>query len=352
MISAAVMLVSCEEFTPVFTGKYPTPEQWEPYVYDGEITSIADLAAMYTVGNQFEIEDDIVICGKVSTSDQSGNFYRSLYIQDETGGIELKIGKTGLYNEYKPGQTVYVKCKGLWLGMYGYQSPGSFGGGNGMVQLGSNDPTDEYETSYIEVQYLIDQHIFKGEEGEPLEPVTVPESELPGTDDTQATNKYVGRLITLENLTYADEIFTLLYINTAKMDTDESRNRVFLSDNGTFNITTWAMSEQNVKRHLDAGDWDDVMVGNANDQSYGTLADHKDEMRRYATPGNVSQYFRMPDGTEIQIRTSGYSRFADLEIPREVLDHEKTITVTGVLTMYHGSLQFVLLDQNGIHVND
>ena len=227
-----------------------------------------------------------------------------------------------------------------------------------MVQLGmNNDPTEEYETSYMEVQYLIDQHIFRGEEGEQVEPVVVAENALPGIDDTQATNEYVGSYVTLKGLTYANEIFTLLYINSAGMDTDLSQNRVFLSvDDGeeptNFGITTWAMSEQNVKRHLEAGDWDDVLVGNANDQNYGTVADHKDEMMLHASPGNVSQYFTMPGGTEVQVRTSGYSRFADLEIDPEVLAGNATIDVTGVLTMYQGSIQFVVLDQNGIHVNE
>ena len=82
------------------------------------------------------------------------------------------------------------------------------------------------------------------------------------------------------------------------------------------------------------------------------MADHKEEMLRYATPANVSQYFEMPGGTEVQIRTSGYSRFADLEIDPEVRSGAKTINATGILTMYQGSLQFVLLDQNGIKVNE
>ncbi len=363
MLSAAVLLSSCEEFTPVFTGKYPEPEQWQSVEMEATHT-IRQLADMYTPGRPFEIEDEIVIAGKVVTSDQSGNFYRSLYIQDGTAGIELKMGKTGLYNEYKLGQTVYVKCKGLWLGMYGYKTPGEYQGeptgGSGMVQLGLEDLTEEYETSYIEVQYLIDQHIFRGAEGEPAAPVTVSESALPGREDTQATNEYIGKYITLNNLTYTGEIFTLLYINSAQMDTDESANRVFLSTDAgeepkNYGITTWAMSEQNVKAHLRAGDWDGCNVGNGQDADngvYGTVADHKEEMLRYATPANVSQYFEMPGGTEVQIRTSGYSRFADLEIDPEVRSGAKTINATGILTMYQGSLQFVLLDQNGIHVNE
>ena len=101
------------------------------------------------------------------------------------------------------------------------------------------------------------------------------------------------------------------------------------------------------------GDWDDVNVGNANDYTHGKVGDpqNKATLLKYAAPANVSQYFYM-GAKDIQIRTSGYCRFADLEIDPDVLAGEKTIDATGVLTMYQGSIQFVLLDQNGISVND
>ena len=134
-----------------------------------------------------------------------------------------------------------------------------------------------------------------------------------------------------------------------KEDRDASENRVFLSD-GTYNITTWAMSEQKVKEHLLAGDWDAVTVGSGSDD-FGPVSEYRDEMVRYATPANVSQYFTMGE-REIQIRTSGYCRFADQEIDPDVLSGKKTIDATGVLTMYQGNIQFVLLDQTGIKVNE
>ena len=60
----------------------------------------------------------------------------------------------------------------------------------------------------------------------------------------------------------------------------------------------------------------------------------------------------MPGGTEIQIRTSGYCKFSDTEIDPAILSGAKTIDVTGVLTMYQGSLQFLLNDLNGVKIND
>ena len=41
------------------------------------------------------IEDDVVIKGKVISSDAEGNVYKSLYLVDDSGAIEVKL-TTGL----------------------------------------------------------------------------------------------------------------------------------------------------------------------------------------------------------------------------------------------------------------
>lgn len=336
----------------MFTGKYPEPEYKEPEVIERTHT-IAELAAMYK-SKPWKIDQDIIISGKVSTDDQPGNFYKSFYIQDETGGMEIKVGRNGLYNEYKLGQTVYVKCNGLTLGMYGYKS-GNYGG-QGMVQVGYADPTGEYETSYLEHPVLVDNHIIKGALGDPVEPVVLTESQLPGVNDTQKTNPYIGTLVTLKGLKYANETFTLLYLDSNQNKKD-SKNRIFLSDK-TWGVTTWAMSEAKMKEYLYSGIWDSCYLGNANDYNYGTVGDRRvvDANGVVSYPDiekaaySVSQYFTM-GSKEIQIRTSGYCKFSDVELDPDVLSGAATIDVTGILTLYQGSVQFVLLDLDGVKIN-
>ena len=203
MIFAAALLTlnSCqslkEEFQPVWGG-YDNPEEEVPVTMNATHT-IGELAAMYETGNPWTIDQNIVISGIVSTTDRYGNFYKSFYIQDETGGMEIKLGKNGLYNDYLPGQRVYVNCRDLELGMYGYKS----GSGNGMVQIGFHDPSETYETSYLESSMLIDTHVFKGEiEGE-VEPVVVDAADLPGANDNQDSCPYLGKLVTIKNLWYS-----------------------------------------------------------------------------------------------------------------------------------------------------
>ena len=372
LIFAAALLAfsSCqslkEEWQPVFTGEYDKPAVTQPVDMEAN-TTIAELAAMYETGKPWTVDKNIVISGIVSTTDKYGNFYKSFYIQDKTGGIELKLGKNGLYNDYLPGQRIYVDCSGLELGMYGYKS----GSGNGMVQIGFNNGTDDtYETSYIESSILIDTHVFKGEvEGE-VEPIVIDAAELPGANDIQSPETHLGQLVTIKNLYYGwyddryrdlNEAFALLYIDSNK-DKKASSNRIFISGADT-GITTWAMSEEKMDSYLQSGMWDDVPIGNANDYNYGNVGDYKDVIDPISgegyygidrAPYSVSQYFNTQadqKGVCVQIRTSGYCRFADTEIDPAVLSGDKTINVTGVLTLYQGRIQVTVNNITDITVN-
>ena len=377
IITAALLaLASCglkEEFQPVFTGKYPAPEP-ERYWSDedfGKITSIADLVSGYTIG-QPKVLTNTVIKGVVTTTDRPGNFYKSFYIQDETGGIEIKVGKNGLYNDYLLGQTVYVDCEDLTLGMYGYKS-GNYGG-MGMAQLGFSDPSGSYETSYMEIPLLIDAHVLRGNPSE-LHPVTpaviTSASQLPNPKTaTQATNKLIGSMVTLKGLTYANEVFCLLYLDS-NQDKKSYTNRVFLSSSNssdpTCGITTWAMSKEKMTEYLYSGIWDECKVGSGNtyaeDEEGNTLTvgSYRGENGLYdasingfngieRTAYSVSQYFQL-GSTDIQIRTSGFCKFCDVEIDPDVLSGKANIDVTGVLTLYQGSFQLVVNNIDDITVN-
>ena len=369
ILIAAALLSGCEEFQPVFTGNYQPSEPQETQVLEPTHT-IAQLAEMYTVqGQPIEIEEDIVIAGVVNTSDQPGNHYKSLYIQDATCGMEIKLGRNGLYNEYKLGQTIYVKCKGLTLGMYGFKEYNAKydSGGMGMLQLGFLDPTKEYETAYLEHQILVDRHIVKGPLGNPIEPVVLTESQLPERLHCQKNNKYLGTYVTLKGLRYADETFVLLYLDSNK-DKKAAYNRVFLSDsNGiegsdkTHKITTWAMSEVKMKEYLYAGYWDTCKVGSGNDflldenganVTLGRLRGDGTYPTVEKAAYSVSQYFKTSGGKEILIRTSGYCKFSDVEIDPDILSGNKTIDLTGIMTMYQGDIQFIINDLDGVKISE
>ena len=348
ILAASCIFAGCEEFGPVFTGKYPQPEQQKIYSDEDfeEFVSISDLKDMYVRnGNKpFVVNESCVIRGQVTTSDQVGNLYKSLYIQDETAGIEVKIGKNGLYNEYKLGQWLYVECEGLTVGDY-----------NGMVNIGYEDPTGEYETAYIEHAYIIDACIFKGKYDEPVKPVLVTERELHDKVN-------LGRLVTIENLRYGYEyvdpwdgpkrtdIFILAYVDPNGDRKDYTNNGIFIDEDWNQPedrskwVDTWACSESKWKEYLYSGIFDEVEAAGA------TVGDLKNPDGTYnigSMAYSVSQYFTM-GSTSVQVRSSGYARFSDTKIPSEVLDGSATVTLTGILTEYKGEAQFTLIDLDGV----
>ena len=371
-IFALAALASCqsliEEWQPVFSIDPDEPAWFVPYTeetlpdFSGTFTTIKDLKAMYKNGKPMEITGNVWIKGQVTSSDKTGNIYRELYIQDKTGGIDLKLGKSSLYSEYSLGQWVYVHCDGLTLGAY-----------NGMPQLGleaDQTTTNDYETSYIDVQVIIDQHVFRGAFDKPLKPVEVTEADVKASLSAGFKGDLWGKLVTIKGLTYGNEIFALFYPNSNLPHTSANpENRVFLSDKGTWGINTWACSKAKYIEYLQKGAWDAAEVGSGATRygsikgkpseylkpgktldSFGADADltYKEIMIKYANGNYVSHYFKL-GSTDIQVRTSGFARFADIQLDPAILNGA-TVDITGILTIYSGSAQFSLIDDPSVSV--
>lgn len=149
--------------------KWEDPEFQAP-TYNGPQANrtIADIKAMHTLssGNLDSIcsyDETFIVKAVVVSSDQGGNCYKYLTIQDETGGIEIAIDRSGLYNEYPVGQTVYLDCRGLIVGDYHkkYQIGWKYNGSVGRIQTealknylhkdGLPDPDHPYLSKPVEV---------------------------------------------------------------------------------------------------------------------------------------------------------------------------------------------------------
>lgn len=321
------LLASCQEWDPVFTGDYGEASEREP-VMAMVNTTIAQLKQLYVDnGNKaVEITTHVVIGGQVISSDRSGNIYRDLYIQDETGAICVKIGKSSLYSDYHLGQWVYVDCIGLTVGSY-----------HGMPQLGIEDETGEYDTAYIDAQYLLDTHVFRGRDAEAPAPRVLTAADVTKAlaDGGFKSNAW-GSYVTLKGLTYGNQIFGILYAG------DGNDNRIFLRD-GNYGVTTWAMSKAKLLEHIAAGSFNGLSTQGGRKLEGEVL----DALIANASPVTMSQYFNF-ENVQLQIRTSGYSKFADSEVPTSVID------ITGILTLYDDSAQFTLIDLDGVktHQNE
>lgn len=74
--------------------------------------------------------DSMVIIGRVTSSDESGNIYKLIVVEDETAAITIGINSTNLYESYPIGMRVSVNVTGLCIGRY-----------NGLMQLGASTAT-------------------------------------------------------------------------------------------------------------------------------------------------------------------------------------------------------------------
>ena len=88
-----------------------------------ELKATITLAVAKNLAQNTTITTDDVIEGYVSSTDQSGNIYKTIYIQDDptnpTQGFVLSVDAVSTYSSYPQGAKVYVKLKGLAMGTYG-----------------------------------------------------------------------------------------------------------------------------------------------------------------------------------------------------------------------------------------
>ena len=91
---------------------------WEPTV------SILDLKNQYwktnLLNNAEKISKPTIIRGKVVSSDEAGNLYKTLVIDDGTAAIALSLNHYNIYSVFPYGQEVAIDLEGLYIGKYHY----------------------------------------------------------------------------------------------------------------------------------------------------------------------------------------------------------------------------------------
>ena len=177
------------------------------------------------------------------------------------------------------------------------------------------------------VQLLVDLHIFKGKQDTLKDPIVIT------SGDDILSEEYVGRYVTVKGLSYGNRVFVILY--------DKNDNSLYLSDK-THGVDTWAFSEEGFAKYLAnqaAMDKDKRSVPNPEDY----------EPAFYS----VSQYFTLGNA-DLQVRTSGYAKFADYKLVSSGITAENAgkISLTGIMTVYNENYQFVLVDLDGVKIEE
>lgn len=157
-------------------------------------TSIKTLKALHTTPGAYDIiTSDIIISGIVVADDKSGNFYKQLYIQDSTGGLQILLDANSLYGTYPVGRKIFIKCNGLCISDY-----------NKTIELGVKANVSGLPSIEGIPSTLINKYVIGGSLNNPVVPIPVTLAQLGGTSATNMQDQYIGSLITLSNYRFTD----------------------------------------------------------------------------------------------------------------------------------------------------
>ena len=96
--------------------------------------SMADFMALTPATGFVLINDDKIFDGYIISSDENGNFYKTISFQDDpvnpTVGLQIEVDKGGNFADFPVGAHVRINAKGLRLGL-----------DRGVIKIGAVDPT-------------------------------------------------------------------------------------------------------------------------------------------------------------------------------------------------------------------
>ncbi len=82
------------------------------------LLSIKNLRKLHIMNATEVMTHTYIIEGVIIANDEHDNFYKSIIIQDSTGGIVLQLDGVSLYQSYPVGALVRIRLQNLWLTDY------------------------------------------------------------------------------------------------------------------------------------------------------------------------------------------------------------------------------------------
>ena len=98
------------------------------------------------------IESDVVVVGRIISSDRDGNFYRTIVVDDGTGAVEVMMGTSLLFGNYPEGLMVALRLEGCYAA---YQ--------RGVLAVGAHaaEGNEAYGVGYLVSRQAIDRVVVR-----------------------------------------------------------------------------------------------------------------------------------------------------------------------------------------------
>lgn len=124
-----IFALACTLFSSCMNGDWDEPDfnGAAPYgnnsLTEQSVITIAELIKKYpnvfaSTDQNKQIDEDIMIKGRITGNDVGGNIYKQVTLQDNTAAIIIAINEGGLNGYLAEGSEILVDLKGLYIGGY------------------------------------------------------------------------------------------------------------------------------------------------------------------------------------------------------------------------------------------
>lgn len=199
---SSVALTSCDEDLAV-------PPMSVPQAPEGmkATMTIAEFKNKYwssdnnycTQVGQTDKGEDVILAGRIIASDEGGNIYQNVMLQDETGAVTIAVltsandGLKNLYTKYKVGEEMFINATGLYAGKYaGLFQIGTAGEYNGTPQTSKMAATEFLSHTYL--NGLPDPSA--------ITEITMTIPEILAATDEAAQKKYQSQLVRINDVSW------------------------------------------------------------------------------------------------------------------------------------------------------
>ena len=224
-----IVAVGCNE-------EFDTPPMVVPHAEHQANMTIAEFKAKYWQDGRNFIDtckEDTYIHGWVTSSDEEGNIYKYLYIQDETAGIGISIDANSIYNTYRVGQEIVISMKDFWIGKY-----------NGQYLIGKPEwyaAQSVWEAGRMTLDQFNEHTELNGLPNvDKIAPVEVKISDVVGHKDRETQLKYQGQFVIIRDVEWEAADGSTTYSESAASTTrnikDEDGNTLGVNNSNYANF--------------------------------------------------------------------------------------------------------------------
>ena len=242
-ISLGLAAVAAAQISCVHDDNWEAPEIACTNKFDAPTKTMAEVAAMAPANDTITIpnkatSEPIIFDGYVVSSDENGNFYKTISFQDKpenpTMGLQIEVNKSMNYADFPVGSHIRMKANGLVLGTDA-----------GVLKLGARDPN--YKIGRLP-QTIIGRYMSGVCDGNGLEIVNIVPQEV--TLAQVAAPKYINTLVKVKNVQFAanevgkplmDKDASGTSIDTNRNLVDASGGSAILRTDGFFKSTTYTI---------------------------------------------------------------------------------------------------------------